>query len=480
MGSSAEGTSRLTASELAETPDTPPEPGPTSGATPSLTKRLVSGGLWALLGRAVFMVGGLAVTTLLTRALDPTDFGSYVLVMTLATVASTFGLLGMGKAVVRFVPASLAIGDPQSAAGAIRTAFRTAGISVGAVALLLIALASRVLSPLLDLEISGLTTGLLVVWAAMLTAQSLLAETYRSFHDIRLAALFNGGVRSALLVALLVALRLSGIDLGLQEAIILTVVAMVCSNLLALVFLRQHIGGLGAAVPVPVRKVVAVGWPLMVNQILVFVIMRANLWIVNANLDRTDVAVYGAVLQLITLLTTPLLLMNAVLPPLISEMYAQPSKHRTLERTLRTVATVAGLPALGVLVLFAVGGETILGIVFGDFYRQGATALALLGLSQIANVWTGMCGPLLSMTQHQKALMWFNLLFSLVAVTVALILVPRFGINGAALATTAAILLQNASVSVYAYRKTGIISVGEIRPGRLVRDGKRMLAGRAQ
>lgn len=451
----------------------PPRPG-----SPSLARRLLSGGAWALMGRVVFMLGGLATTAMLTRALDPTDMGTYLLIMTLSAVASTFGLLGMGKAVVRLVPAAISAGRGGDAAGAIRSAFRASLAASAVVSVLLLAGLGRVIGDLIGFDPTLAVIGLLVVWFIMQTLQALLAETFRSFHDIRLAALFNGGVRSVIVVALLAIVVVAGRDLTVPGAVTISIIGLALSNAVAALLLRRHLSGLGSPEPVAQRTVVGIGWPLMVNQLLVFVIMRANLWIISGSLDESQVAVYGAVIQLITLLTTPLLLMNAVLPPMISEMYVDPSQHRRLERTLRSVATIAGLPSLFVLGLFALAGSFILGLAFGDFYRQGATALAILGLSQVANVWTGMCGPLLSMTNHQRALMWFNLVFGIVAVTGALILVPRWGIEGAAVSTTAAIIGQNVAVSLFAKRKTGIVSVGEIRPWVLAAEARALAGGR--
>jgi O-antigen/teichoic acid export membrane protein len=424
------------------------------------------------------MIGGLATTAMLTRALDPADVGTYLLIMTVAAVASTFGLAGMGKAVVRLVPAAMTTGRPDDAAGAIASAFRASAAATAAVAALLALGVGRLVGDLVGFDPTATIIGLLVLWFVLQTLQALLAETFRSFHDIRAAALFNGGFRSVVVVTILATVLLLGTELTVPGAVTISIVGLAVSNVVAALLLRRHLRGLDNPSPVPHRSVLEIGWPLMVNQLLVFVIMRANLWIISGELDAEQVAVYGAVIQLITLLTTPLLLMNAVLPPMISEMYADSGQHRRLERTLRSVATIAGLPSLAVLGLFAVAGPFVLGQIFGSFYRQGAAALAILGLSQLANVWTGMCGPLLAMTGHQRALMWFNLVFGFVAVTGALFLVPRWGIEGAAVSTTAAIIGQNAAVATFAKRKTGIISVGEIRPWVLVAEAKALTGGR--
>ena len=72
---------------------------------------------------------------------------------------------------------------------------------------------------------------------------------------------------------------------------------------------------------------------------------------------------YGASARLVIFVATPFVVFSGVIPPLIAELHAQ-KKMRQLERALRAGATLAGLPAFGVLLVFLLFGPWILGTIF--------------------------------------------------------------------------------------------------------------------
>jgi O-antigen/teichoic acid export membrane protein len=150
-----------------------------------------------------------------------------------------------------------------------------------------------------------------------------------------------------------------------------------------------------------------------------------------------------------------LLIVNAVVPPLIAEMYAQ-GKKRELEQALRIIATIAGIPAFGIVLVFILFRGPILGLVYGDFYRAGSTVLMLLSLGQLVNVWAGSCGLTLIMTGHQTTLMWVTAFCGLAAVCGSLLLVQRYGPIGVAGSAAFAMVLQNVLMLLAARKRTGL------------------------
>jgi O-antigen/teichoic acid export membrane protein len=90
------------------------------------------------------------------------------------------------------------------------------------------------------------------------------------------------------------------------------------------------------------------------------------------------------------------------------------------------------LPVL-MVVWFAPRG--VLNVLYGPAYVPGATALILLTVGQTINAGTGPTGPFLNMTGHH--LVWLRLsgLALLTNVILCLLLVPRWGMEGAAAST---------------------------------------------
>jgi O-antigen/teichoic acid export membrane protein len=136
-------------------------------------------------------------------------------------------------------------------------------------------------------------------------------------------------------------------------------------------------------------------------------------------------------------------------------MYAQ-GKKQELERMLRTVATLAGIPAFLILVGFIFLGGPILNLMFGSYYRDGAAILALLSIGQLVNVWAGSCGITLMMTGNQVTMMVVASICGAITVGIGIMVVGQYGATGVATAAAASLVLQNILMWLGARFTTGI------------------------
>jgi O-antigen/teichoic acid export membrane protein len=290
-----------------------------------------------------------------------------------------------------------------------------------------------------------------------MTLQMLLGETFRGFHDIRLATLFNNLVPSLLLTLCLGFLWLLRGEVTLANAVLLAAGSGFFSVSLAGLLLRRRL----AALPQEAKsrmgfgEILPVAWPLLIANLTVFVVTQADLWVLGAFRPPEEVAVYGAAARAVALVMVPLAIINAVASPLIAQMYARGSRAE-LERILRSMATLAGIPALLALAGFVFLGGPLLGLVYGDYYREGALVLALLSIGQLAVVWSGSCGLTLAMTGHHKAMMVISVLTGIFIVGAALGAVGPYGTTGVAIATSTGLGLQHALMVLAVKRRTGM------------------------
>jgi O-antigen/teichoic acid export membrane protein len=297
--------------------------------------------------------------------------------------------------------------------------------------------------------------GLAAAWVIVTAGQNLLAEAFRGFQDIRLAAIF-GGFDGSLLSAILFALLwlIQGHS-NLAQILIISLVAGSTSALVGGLLLRQKIRVLEPGDRLPHREVLAIAWPALVANVTFFVLEQAHIWVLGANRPEDDVALYGAAFRLVTLIAVPLFLVNAVVPPLIAELYARNNK-RELERMLRITALLAGVPAALGLVVYVFFGEIILGIVYGSFYSQGAMVLVILSIGRLLGVLAGSCQQVLMMTGHQLTLMAGAVLSVSLSLLLSFLLVGEFGVLGVAVASASGLILHNVITLLAVRWKIGI------------------------
>jgi O-antigen/teichoic acid export membrane protein len=220
------------------------------------------------------------------------------------------------------------------------------------------------------------------------------------------------------------------------------------------------LGALRGAVPTEARRAKAEGepreWlrvalPLLVVNALLVVQERTDVLVVGSLLGTREAGIYGAASRVASLLAFGLSAVNAWAAPLISDLHAR-GDHAGLQRLTRLAARgifAITFPACLGVALF---GRQVLA-AFGPEFEAAHTALLILAASQLVNALAGPVGFLMTMTGRQNAAARILGLHTVLVVALCLVLVPRFGIVGAALATAFTRASWNVVMAIAVWRR---------------------------
>lgn len=171
----------------------------------------------------------------------------------------------------------------------------------------------------------------------------------------------------------------------------------------------------------------------------------------------TDVAgIYSAASRISAFVAFGLIAMNAIAAPTISELHARKDMRR-LQHLCGMTSTVAFGFALPAFVLFVVARKPIL-LLFGTGFEAGHAALVILMGGQLVNALSGPSGFMLTMTGHEKPAAYILCAGTLLNVLLNALLIPRYGMNGAAFATAVSIALWNLTLVWYAKKRIGVFT----------------------
>jgi O-antigen/teichoic acid export membrane protein len=148
--------------------------------------------------------------------------------------------------------------------------------------------------------------------------------------------------------------------------------------------------------------------------------------------------------------------MNVVLAPIISKLYAEkniPELQKIITNSLR----IGFLFSLPVIIGFLFFPAFFLHF-FGDEFGEGKFALIVLTISQVVNFATGSVGYLLTMTGNQKTALQLLIACALLTTLLSVLLIPDFGMNGAAIAAAVNNIILNVLMAIAVFRKIGINS----------------------
>lgn len=422
----------------------------------SIRDYILKGSAWALGGKVVAAACGVLVNALLARLLPPTDLGVYFLAFAIASIGVLVGPLGSSQVVIRQVAEGLEVGDRAGVGRALLTGFGLTAIGTMAFALIL-------LSPLGHLLAGGLlhspalagVLAIVAVWTAASAFQRLAADAWRGFKEIARATTFETLGSNLLALSFFTVVWIWRPHVGLGEILWLTALSCTLPALLGAWFLWREIGPWEGKSDGMQFRLLHAAWPLLVTNVMLYVLAQADLWLVGALRTTKDVAVYGAAQRLVLLQAAPLLIVNAVVPPIIAQLYARGARA-DLQHWMRKVAGVATVPALVLLAIFIVFGGQILSLVYGPFYVEGHLVLAILGIGQVLNVWAGSCGMALIMTGQERAMMSITVPCALLTVVLSWLGGASYGIAGVAVGSTIGLAIQNLSMVIAARRRLGI------------------------
>jgi O-antigen/teichoic acid export membrane protein len=160
-----------------------------------------------------------------------------------------------------------------------------------------------------------------------------------------------------------------------------------------------------------------------------------SLLFIGIYLPATEMGIFQAVTQFAILFTITLRALNMVFAPMIAELYQlrQLNRLNELFKISTKWALYLSIPVF-LTILFA--AEAGLTVVFGAEYASGAVPLVIIAIGQIINVATGSVGFILVMTNHQQIWMNLSLITLIINIGLSWLLIPRLGLNGAAIAAS--------------------------------------------
>lgn len=192
----------------------------------------------------------------------------------------------------------------------------------------------------------------------------------------------------------------------------------------------------------------------------------ASVQLINNNLDivmlgilSTDaqVGLYNAAAVLSTIAVFGLGAVNTVIMPQIAKLHAE-GNSAELQATITKAARIITVFGIGGAAITWVFGRHLLILIFDSSYEGAFWALVILTFGQLANACFGPVALILNMTGHQTLTLIGVSTSVLVNAALNLALVPRYGMEGAAVATAVSLVIWNGLLAVALKRRTGYSS----------------------
>lgn len=207
--------------------------------------------------------------------------------------------------------------------------------------------------------------------------------------------------------------------------------------------------------------------PLMFLSSVVMIYGQADVLILGALKGAKAVGVYGVADRGADLLGFLFTAAASALAPTVASLYATrdlEALQQLVTKLVRITLTLS-LPVAIALIGF---GYWVLLFVYGPDFVGGQRALAILSVGQLVNVGMGPVGMLLIMTGHERDATWSIGASAVVNIVLNFALVPKWGLEGAAIGAASSMVLWNCLMAWAVNKRFGIhpTVVGRIRWGK--------------
>src|SRR5262245_10458418 len=356
------------------------------------------------------------------------DTGHYVYALSWFWLLAMVPTLGLGVATQRFIPQSLARGEPGYAKGFVLAA-RRLSVGTACVTAVVAALAVWLAGMGSDSSLPVLIALCALPIEATTVVNGSLAQAQ---HRYVLACFLDTFLRPAVVVAAVLGAVGLGFGLRAADVILLQAAGISISAILqhfafARPFARNYSD---IAARYDLRQWLRVAIPILLIDYPVGHWVDINIVVAGVYLSSEQLALYNAVLRTVAVVNFGLSALNSIASPRIAEAYAQGDMAK-LARITRHITTLMFWPTLAALLVLALLGDVVLAL-FDESFVAAKDALLIACGGILLQAAAGPSVSLLMMTAHQdRCLLVMGVI---VAATVALnaALVPLFDVNGAA------------------------------------------------
>lgn len=423
----------------------------------SLTKRIIKGGVWNILGNGISRLLLLITMILLARTIGQIPFGEFGIIQSTLGFAGLLAGLALGTTSTKFI-AQYITTDKKRTGRIIGLTSQITFISIFLITILLYFSSSYVTQNLLNaphLEKIFSTSLLVLILNALRGLQTGILMGLEKFKIIAVINIIEGVLSLVLIIIL-------ANQWGLLGAVAGTITSLFISWLIALLTIKNLYRKYDLKIDYKeCWKEKAILTNYGIPSLLAALVATPILWLCLVILAQSEngyaeVAIYNAAYQWHgPLILIPMMLASSSIPILVQEWEAR--RIDNFKRSVRllnlTTIAIAIIP-ISIVLFFS---EKIM-MLYGNDFKDGWQALILLALASIPHALSKILSSvLLSMNMAWHVLLT-NFLWAITIIIPSVLLIPKHGATALAISFLTAYLIQLISLL--------IISVSEIKKAR--------------
>ncbi|HIP27193.1 MAG TPA: flippase [Flavobacteriaceae bacterium] len=412
-------------------------------------KEILKGSLIIFIFKIFGAISLFLIYLLIPRYYGIEVFGVFNLIFGILIIGTVFSRMGLDTYILRII--SSLDEDAETTSSFLKEVFKIlffSSIFVG----LFIVLISEILNTYIFKSIDA--TNYLLVLALLIlpyTFFNILPEVFRGFDDIKIYSFFRNFLQNFLILlflatSILMSWNYSPIYILYVALFVISVVVI----LVAVFFLRKRNIQLRQAGKYN-KKILIHSYPMFLATSIMFLMSYVDSFMIGYYLDEYQVGIYSACINLSMLITFIPMAIGGFISPKVSKYYSSGEKQKVKDifKNSLIIIVVVTIPIFMIIYFYA---EFFLGL-FGKAFIVATTTLLITNIAFLSEALCGPVGFILNMTDNQHIFMKILIIALLINIIFNSLLIPIYGINGAAVAMLLSMLFWTISSFVVLKRK---------------------------
>lgn len=420
---------------------------------------IFTGSIWALAARVMATVLGMVIIIIVTRLYGAEAMGILALVQTLVMFVTIFTVLGTQTSILRLIPEHI---SKYSITSAFRVYSKTQNL-VAFTAFLtgtLIFIFSGFLAETVFTK-PHLTVFFTLASAFVIFKSIMDLNTY-ALRGLRLIRLYSFVLTLPYLSMLICLITLTLYSRSLGNPVYAqfagwTITAVTGAWIMSRAF-KKRIQPDDFVQTMTSKDILTLSLPMLMTASMQFFIGQTGVLLLGVFRTETEVGYYAVAVRLATLTAFILQAINSMAGPKFSELYHS-GKIDELFYVARKSSKLIFWTTAPILITLLACGKIVLSLLFGLEFQIAYTALAFLVVGQFVNAISGSTAIFMNMTGNEKKLRDIVFGAAVINIILNLFLVPRLGINGAAIAAAVSMSYWNVYILIFIKLKYGL-SIG--------------------
>ena len=391
----------------------------------------------------------------IARTLGPEAYGLISIALGILTILTTVSVIGLGDGLNRFISFHRGKKEHQKVKSSIISSFKLTLVLSFFLCIFLFIFSDHISKNIFSKPDLLVPLQIISIALPFSVIKNMTSSTLRGFKMIDKDVYIRDIAKN--LSTLFLVLIFSFIGASLFNISFAFLFGYIISVVFGFYFLKKHVyPKIKKTSLVPVTKeLLSFSYPLYLYGILSIIMGYTDVLMLGYFNTSDVVGIYNAALNTCILIAFVLSSFAFIFLPIISELFAKNKTKEIINLYKISTRWIFSL-VLPIFLLFILFPDNILNFLFGAEFVSGSMALVILSIGFLTHVSVGLSMETIIAMGKPKINFYLNSLAAISNFLLNLILIPIYGMIGAAIAMTVALMLKNVLSLFYLNKKTGL------------------------